>query len=478
MLKEHESFLKRLLIAVDLCLVSAAFLLGHYLRNHMGWILEFEAVDRAYPIGRYLNLIPYLLIFWTISLFAGGAYNPMRARSIFSILWDITKATALATLLFGGLAYAMKLTYVSRILIALISGLSFLFISIERCAVVYLLKHLHKKGYYTKFLLVVGTGSRAQNYLNTISVHNEWGLKVVGLLDTDPSLVGKTISGYPVLGTLDDLIKILEEQVIDEVIYIVPRKWLGEIEDSILCAENLGKRVSVAVDLFNTAFARPVQRNLGSLPLLTFETTTSRIWQAFVKRVMDIILSLIAILILAPFMAAVALVIYTTSGGPIIFRQTRCGLNGRKFTVYKFRTMIVDAEKHLAKLEGQNEMTDGPAFKMKDDPRIIKYGKFMRKFSIDELPQLFNILQGDMSFVGPRPPIPAEVAKYKPWQRRRLSMRPGLTCIWQVQGRSRIVKFDEWMTLDLQYIDNWSLALDLSLFFKTIPIVILGIGAK
>ncbi|HTL47461.1 MAG TPA: sugar transferase [Verrucomicrobiae bacterium] len=477
MLKEHQAVYTRVLIIADLLLITSAFLLGHYLRNHWGFLLEFESVSRTYPLSKYITLLPYMLAIWMITLAAAGAYQPLRVQNLLVVLLDITRAALMATLLFGSLAYLLKLQYVSRIMVSMVSFFAWSFLCVERVVMFQILRSLRKKGFLTRYLLLIGTGSRAASFIKMVHNHPEWGLKIVGLVDEDPRLKWQTIEGQKVLGLLSDIPHLLEELVIDEVVFVVPRGWLGKIEDSILYCEQLGKRVSIAVDLFNVKFAKAVQREIHHFPLLTFETTSDHLWQLIVKRVLDTVLSAVAIAVLLPFLAIVALLIKFSSGGPILFKQARCGLNGRIFTVYKFRTMVVDAEKKLEALRQHNEMS-GPAFKMTNDPRIIKYGKWMRKFSIDELPQLFNILEGNMSFVGPRPPIPAEVKRYEPWQRRRLSMRPGLTCLWQVQGRNKIVKFDEWMKLDLEYIDNWSLWLDLRLFLQTIPIVIFGIGAK
>jgi lipopolysaccharide/colanic/teichoic acid biosynthesis glycosyltransferase len=176
-------------------------------------------------------------------------------------------------------------------------------------------------------------------------------------------------------------------------------------------------------------------------------------------------------------MLVIATLIRLTSEGPVLYRQTRCGLNGRRFTLYKFRSMVADAEARRPDLEHLNEM-DGAAFKMADDPRVTGLGRWLRKFSLDELPQMWNVLRGDMSFVGPRPPLPEEVERYLPWQRRRLRMRPGLTCLWTLEGRNRLLKFDRLVQFDLAYIDNWSLWLDLKIFLKTIPRVALGRGAS
>jgi exopolysaccharide biosynthesis polyprenyl glycosylphosphotransferase len=194
------------------------------------------------------------------------------------------------------------------------------------------------------------------------------------------------------------------------------------------------------------------------------------------KRLFDIVVSAVALWMLVPLFAVVALLIKLSSRGPILFKQERVGQHGRPFHMLKFRSMVVNAEELKAKLAAQNEMS-GPVFKMKNDPRVTWIGRFIRKFSIDELPQFINVLRGEMSIVGPRPPVPGEVARYEPWQRRRLSVRPGLTCIWQVSGRNQI-SFEEWMYLDMQYIDHWSLKDDLSLLLRTVPVVLTGRGAS
>jgi exopolysaccharide biosynthesis polyprenyl glycosylphosphotransferase len=212
-------------------------------------------------------------------------------------------------------------------------------------------------------------------------------------------------------------------------------------------------------------------------PLLSFSTTPTNEALMFVRRILDVILASFILVVFGPLvMLPAAILIRLTSSGPILFKQTRCGLNGRQFVMHKFRSMVNNAEQLRVELEGLNEM-DGPVFKSSRDPRITTVGKIIRRFSIDELPQIFNVLRGDMSLVGPRPPLPAEVARYERWQRRRLSMKPGMTCLWQISGRNE-VSFDDWMKLDLTYIDNWSLMLDLKILLKTVPVVLLGRGAK
>ena len=264
--------------------------------------------------------------------------------------------------------------------------------------------------------------------------------------------------------------EIINRKIIDEIVFIVPRSWLNKIEDTMLYCESAGIKVNLAVNIFELKFSKAKQTDLQGFPLLTFETTTAKVGHLFIKRVLDFICSGIGLIVLSPLFLIVSMFIKMTSEGPVFFKQERCTLYGRKFMFYKFRTMVVDAEERLKELAEYNEM-DGPVFKMTNDPRVTKIGKWLRKSSIDELPQLWNVLKGDMSLVGPRPPLIPEVENYDTWQRRRLSMRPGITCIWQSCGRNKIVDFKEWMKLDLEYIDNWSLSLDFKILFKTIPVV-------
>jgi exopolysaccharide biosynthesis polyprenyl glycosylphosphotransferase len=233
--------------------------------------------------------------------------------------------------------------------------------------------------------------------------------------------------------------------------------------------------VTVAVDLFDTKLARSSVAELDGLPLLHFRTTRAKEWELLVKRIFDFTASGLGILVLSPLFLVMAVLIKVTSKGPVFFKQNRLGLAGRRFTLYKFRTMRQGAHTVLSDVTDLNAMTS-PEYKEKKTAWITPVGRFMRKFSIDELPQLFNVFVGHMSVVGPRPTVPDEVEKYKDWQRRRFSMKPGITCLWQVNGRNNIA-FEEWMKLDLEYLDNWSLWLDTKILLKTVPVVLFGIGA-
>ena len=255
-----------------------------------------------------------------------------------------------------------------------------------------------------------------------------------------------------------------------------PRRFLHAVEDSIATCEEMGAKIFLLADFFNLKIARQQFRFLFNQPALFYSTGPAKDGSLFFKYALDRILASSILILVFPLMFLATLLVKLTSPGPVLFRQTRCGLNGKKFTLYKFRTMVANAEELKSDLLDKNEMS-GPVFKLADDPRLTKIGKLLRKSSIDELPQLFNVLKGEMSLVGPRPPLPVEVAEYDRWQRRKLSIKPGLTCLWQVNGRNKI-DFEHWMRLDLHYIDNWSLWLDAKILLKTVPAVLTGLGAK
>jgi exopolysaccharide biosynthesis polyprenyl glycosylphosphotransferase len=260
------------------------------------------------------------------------------------------------------------------------------------------------------------------------------------------------------------------------VVFAVGHKYLGAIEGSLKICEEMGVRVSLLADFFRTRIARRKIESFFGAPMICYDPAPGLNFEMVMKNITDRILAVVGIIIAAPIMMAATVAIKLTSPGPVVFKQPRCGLNGRIFTLYKFRTMVQNAEEQKKDLMRFNEVR-GAAFKMKNDPRITTVGKFLRKTSIDELPQLFNILKGEMSLVGPRPPLANEVSRYDRWQRRKLSMKPGLTCLWQISGRSD-VSFEEWMKLDLQYIDNWSFWKDAEILARTVPAIIKGTGAR
>jgi exopolysaccharide biosynthesis polyprenyl glycosylphosphotransferase len=268
--------------------------------------------------------------------------------------------------------------------------------------------------------------------------------------------------------------ELLSRQVVDEVIFNVDSSRLPALEEVFLHCDEEGVRTRVAIDFFPHVNSEITLDRVGEAPLLTFSAAPMDDLRLVLKRCFDVVVSAAALLVLAPFLVVIAILVKLSSPGPVLFRQARCGLNGRRFTMYKFRSMVEDAEARKAELGHLSERQ--VAFKAFNDPRVTPIGRWLRRFSLDELPQLYNVLRGDMSIVGPRPPVPEEVDRYERWQRRRLRMRPGLTCLWAVSGRDRI-DFNTWMRMDISYIENWSLGLDWSIILRTIPHVLAGRGA-
>lgn len=456
------------MIITDVGILSAVFLLGYLFRN---------AVDNIYPLETYYGLLPFFVLIWLLLLYTSGMYTSFRVKPVSAVLFIALKSSLYGFLIFSGIIYVLKFYHISSALIFLVFILAAILLAVEKTCLIFLCRHARKKGYNYRNILLIGTGKRAQAFMSLIEQHSEWGLKIIGLMDADEQKVGQIISGYKIIGYFDNLPEILHSNVVDNVVFVVPRQWFKKIEDLVRLCEIEGIPASVAVNLFDLKFSRVKQSDLHGFPLLTYESAPDKLGHLLLKRIFDVFFSAFSLLLLFPVFAVLAVIIKITSKGPVFFKQERCGLNGRGFVLHKFRTMVFGAEEKLERLRKFNEM-DGPVFKMKDDPRITKIGRFLRRFSIDELPQLWNILKGEMSIVGPRPALFAEVNKYDNWQRRRLIMRPGLTCFWQIEGRNKIKDFTEWARLDLKYIDNWSLWLDCKIFLKTIPAVLLTRGAK
>jgi len=494
MIRDQNKIFKKVQLISDLSLVVVSFFVGYYLRDKTPdiypinllthYLYNEELRDISY-YAVYIGLLPVLLVIWGSLLSYFGMYKQAGIVRISDALLIVIKTALIGFVLFGSYIFILRMQEdVSRLFVGFIFIIAAFLISIEKIGIAIAYKAISRKesSFRSSLIvfsrvLVVGTNKRARNFMDLVNKNQDWGIIIAGLVDIDPGKKGERISGHEIIGSLDDIPEIISQSIIDEVVFIVPRAWLSKIENAMLYCESAGLKVNVAVNLFDLKFSKAKQTDLFGFPLLTFESTSSKLGQLFLKRVVDFIIAGLGLIVLAPLFLAVTILIKLSSEGPVFFKQLRCGLYGRKFQFYKFRTMIADAETKLKDLLKYNEM-DGPVFKMQNDPRITKIGKWLRKFSIDELPQLWNVVKGDMSLVGPRPPIPHEVENYDIWQRRRLSMRPGITCLWQASGRNEIADFKDWMKLDLEYIDNWSLALDFKILFKTVPVVLFGIGAK
>ena len=452
-------------------------------------LLTAAAFEIAYDFRRWLNLSnefhldpgvkTLLLWFCTIAWVASGywlnVYGKVDAARIRGILRDSARQVVYSALaMFVFIGFGLQLQWqISRPFLAIFIFLSWMFLAGLRIAARNFVPAFRTAFGLTRYVLIVGLGKRAELLGRNLEEFYEDGLRITGFLSPNGSELPECVHlarDYPVF-PLDDLRSMLAKHVIDEIHFAVESDQLPSLEEVFLWCDEEGVCSRIAVDFFPHVNSDLALERIGNTPLLTFTAAPDDEVLLLAKRAIDIALGTLGLIVLSPVILVSALLIRLTSSGPVIFRQTRCGLNGRTFTFYKFRSMVADAEDRLhevAHLNAKEVVT-----KIPNDPRLTGVGKWLRRFSIDEIPQLVNVLKGDMSLVGPRPAIPSEVAQYKRWQRRRLRMRPGLTCLWAVQGRDK-VDFESWMRLDLQYIDNWSLGLDARIILRTIPQVLSG----
>lgn len=449
--------------------------------------LAFEAAYRTRAIlhlehNFYLSLerkaliLGAALVAWVLLAMWLEVYERLDSAHPAVILRDTAKQCVYGTLALVVFQYLIRLD-LSRLFLLLFAGLAWVLLVLFRLTAGRVVGVIRREFSAPHYVMVVGTGERAQRMGRDLEASSDYGVKLRGFLnerpESDPTdiVLGQTHKVYPV----GNLPSILQQHVVDEIIFAVGSESLANLEEVFLLCDEEGVRTRVAVDFFPHVNSTVSLDRFGATPLLTFSAAPYDEIRLLVKRITDILIAAAGLLVLSPFMAMIALAIRISSPGPAIFRQIRCGLNGRRFVFFKFRSMCQNAEQlkdSLAHLSSRET-----AFKIPHDPRLTPLGRYLRKFSIDEWPQLWNVLRGDMSLVGPRPAVPSEVEQYKRWQRRRLRMRPGLTCIWAVSGRDN-VDFETWMKMDMQYIDNWSLALDWKILLRTIPRVLTGHGAN
>jgi exopolysaccharide biosynthesis polyprenyl glycosylphosphotransferase len=449
-------------------------------------ILAFELAYRtriALPLERLFFLaapVKALLmgaaaVLWPLAGIWLRVYDRLDAEGSRVIVRDTLRQSAAAGVVLILLEYALRLD-LSRPFLALFFLYTTALLAAFRWQAPRMAGWLRRGFSEPRYVLIGGTGPRAQRLAELLERSAGYGVRLKGFLaaDGDGALLPEGLSRrYPV-HRLEELPRLLDSEVVDEVIFAVDSRRLGELEDLLLLCDEGGVQTRVAVDFFPHVNSEVYLDRLYQTPLLTFSAAPDDEIRLLAKRLLDVLVAATALALLAPFMLVIAALIRLTSPGPVIFRQVRCGLNGRRFTLYKFRSMCENAEELKPMLAHLNEKKT--AFKIANDPRVTPLGRILRKFSIDEWPQLWNVLRGDMSLVGPRPPVPEEVERYERWQRRRLRMRPGLTCLWALEGRDGL-DFDTWIRKDLEYLDQWSLALDLKILLRTIPSVLLGKGA-
>ena len=474
MFARHNRLIGLLYLFADFLLVLASLGLAEVLRTRIHGVPQF------FPMANYPWIVPLIVVLWIGVGLVAGIYREIREEDLRRAFVDPAKVSFAATILLFAVISLIKFEYISRLLLGIYALIDlFMMISVRLMARSFAAPLRRSVSGLRSFLLV-GGGPEMAEIARMLEANESRGMRLFGFVPTGAGGAG-TVSEVPGLAkpypafTLPELPDLLRQQVIDEVIFVVAQEDLEKLGDTFLVCEEEGVKTRVLLNFFPQGISNVYVERLGSMPLLTFSATPEDEF-LLLKRALDFVMALVALVVLSPLLLILAALVKLTSRGPIWFRQTRCGLGARKFTLYKFRSMRADADLIREEIEALNEV-DGPVFKIRNDPRCTPVGRFMRKFSLDELPQLVNILKGDMSFVGPRPPLPQEVEKYERWQRRRLRMQPGLTCLWALEGRSKL-SFRRWMELDLEYIDHWSMSLDWKILLKTIPIVLVGRGAS
>jgi exopolysaccharide biosynthesis polyprenyl glycosylphosphotransferase len=470
MLKQQARLFTKISIFLDTAILVTAFCIAYELLQHRDHRLE--------EIHQYTWALLIILPTWLLLLSHSGIYGSMRTRKLSEIFGRLLKVHAIGMMVITSLIYLFDPSGFSRMLVGAFILISLALMTTVKAAVKQILNYFRRKGYNIRNVLIVGNGEKSRYFAQLVKAHTGWGLAIAGFIPFCDGEEDKPIPGCLRLGSIDDLIDICKLKMVDEVVFSLTNDQLPLIDDQIDSLQEMGITVRMVIDLYDIPTARKeITLFHDELPMLTFYGKAFNAEQLFLKRCLDIAGSMVGLFISSLLFPFIAVAIKLESKGPLFFNQTRVGENGRIFKCWKFRSMFADAEEHKKDLLAQNEM-QGAMFKIKDDPRVTKVGKFIRKTSIDELPQFWNVLKGEMSLVGTRPPTPDEVAAYENWQRKRICIKPGITGLWQVSGRNKIEDFDEVVRLDIRYIEEWSLWLDIKLLAKTFWVVVARKGAS
>jgi exopolysaccharide biosynthesis polyprenyl glycosylphosphotransferase len=471
MLKGHWPFLNGVLCVVELLVVLCAFPVIYYAEFGLGDISLFDL------LVHHKVLVSVYCLIWIYLSNHFQLYVTKRFVLFIHEAWNIIRATASCMIITSFVALFMNypppnLSYLEKTWVLQVFSLLFM-----RIAVRSIYQHIRARAGIYRRVLIVGRNTRSLKLVREIQATPESGILILGFVDAPGGNTRQDGShDFKLLGDLEHLDEILKDQVVDEVFVTLPVKsFYSEIERIIQLCETIGLKVKIPTDLFNPRLSKSSITHYFDIPFIDLYTGPEMNWQLLAKRLIDLCISLLLIIFLLPFLIVVSILIKTTSKGPVFFRQERVGYNGRLFSMLKFRTMVENAEVLKEYLLTFNEM-DGPVFKMENDPRVTTVGRLLRKTGIDELPQLINVVLGDMSLVGPRPPLLDEVRQYDLKDRRRLSMKPGITGTWQVSGRNSI-PFEKWMEMDRDYIDHWSLWFDIKVLAKTIPALLRGLSS-
>lgn len=468
MLKERWKTISLFIYITDLCILGLALWVSYLIVEGTGGHHRQWAELAAFYVIAALT--------WSGLFFAFHLYEPFRVQPVSVTVLKVMKISVVGAAWLTSTVWLLNGTWVPFTLILVFSGVSLSLLGLTKVTLRLLASQIRWHGYNWRNLVIAGSAQKVQGLVDQISSNSQWGLRHVACLVTDGRLDNIRCSS-PHVGSIDDLEKVLDTMPVDEVIFVISPTELNRLDKVFLMCEEQGVTTKVALSLFPHLNARPHLEELHGLSLVSFTMVPQDRMALRLKRIIDIAGSVTLLSLLMPAMALAAMAIKATSKGPVLFKQKRVGRNGRTFILYKFRSMHVNAAQVRGDIAARNELK-GPIFKVDNDPRITAVGRWLRRTSFDEIPQLINVLKGDMSLVGPRPPLPEEINLYERCQRRRLSVGQGLTGLWQVNGRNRISDFNERLKLDLAYIDNWSLGLDLRIMLKTIPAVIFGRGAS
>jgi exopolysaccharide biosynthesis polyprenyl glycosylphosphotransferase len=476
--KVFERYRRYLSIAVavsDVLLINLAFAIAYWMRYSMQW---FAAVDEANFVP-YSAFIPISLALTVLLLGIyklNGVYDQPRGSSWFDEVYSLMTGTATGIILIVFvMVFLFRSLFYSRLVFFYGGILVTIFLSASRLAKRLLRDRLRRKGLGVDRLLIVGVGEVGRTVMRHVVAQPSLGYHVIGFVDDDPDKASTDIGRFRALGSTAHIPRLVKEMAVDEVIITLPWMYHRKIVSIIAQCEREQVRVRIVPDMFQMTLSHLDVEDLGGIPMIGVRDISIGRTQMLLKRAMDVSISSIGLILLLPFFALLALLIKLDSNGPVFFTQIRVGKGEHLFACYKFRSMRRGAEAEQDGLRTLNE-TDGPIFKMREDPRITRVGRVLRRTSLDELPQLFNVLMGHMSLVGPRPAPPSEVQRYQPWHKRRLEVAPGITGLWQVSGRSEL-SFDEMVLLDLYYIEHWSPVLDLQIMLRTFPKMITGEGA-
>lgn len=461
-------------VVTDAALINIAFLLAYWVRYDLQWIRAVEE-ENYVP---YWTFLPLSLLFSAILLLIFAlqkVYVVRRGGTVTEEAYGIFNAVTSGLVIYIVILFVGQPRFYSRLIFIYAAVAVVLVLWLARAARRVLLDLLRRRGIGVDRVLIVGAGEAGRRLIRNIVAQPELGYALVGYVDDDPGKAKGTIGRFPGLGTVESVGEVVSEQKVDEVVITLPWTYHRRILAILSECERLGVRARIVPDLFRMSVSEVDVRELNGVPLISLRTTSLPGTSRAFKRALDLVGAVLLVIVTLPLMLLVALAIWLNSRGPVLFPQERLGAGERPFQMLKFRTMRQGAEEEQGQLLQRNEAT-GPLFKMRRDPRVTRVGQFLRRTSLDELPQLYNVLRGEMSLVGPRPPIPHEVQGYQDWHRKRLAVSPGMTGLWQVGGRSDVT-FEEMVLLDLYYIENWSLSLDFAIMLRTIPKILFGRGA-